>query len=117
DTKLLVQAPRYAHCRPAAQMIFCPTEERRNLPDMMRYGVIAAILLSCSPILRGAQDGSKDASTPAPPAQSAPNADKRVRLPTGLFLDTAGTSIDAGNMPLKMIPAPGGRRLVLLMSG
>ncbi|HET9796139.1 MAG TPA: hypothetical protein VFS34_16950, partial [Thermoanaerobaculia bacterium] len=47
----------------------------------------------------------------------APPSDTRVRLPTGLFLDTAGTSLDVGNMPLKMIPAPGGRRLVLLLSG
>jgi len=53
---------------------------------------------------------------PRASAQTPPS-DTRVRLPTGLFLDTAGTSLDVGNMPLKMIPAPGGRRLVLLMSG
>jgi DNA-binding beta-propeller fold protein YncE len=53
---------------------------------------------------------------PRATAESLPS-DTRVRLPTGLFLDTAGTSLDVGNMPLKMIPAPGGRRLVLLLSG
>jgi hypothetical protein len=39
-------------------MIFCQRDERRTLPDMMRYGAIAAILLASLPILRGGQEGS-----------------------------------------------------------
>jgi DNA-binding beta-propeller fold protein YncE len=40
-----------------------------------------------------------------------------VRLPTGLRLDTVGTSSDLGNLPVKIVPAPGGRRLAVLLSG
>ena len=38
-------------------------------------------------------------------------------LPTGLCLDPAGSSFDAGNMPLAMIASPEGDRLVLSLSG
>ena len=40
-----------------------------------------------------------------------------ARLPTGLRLDTVGTSSDLGSLPLKIVPAPGGRRLAVLLSG
>ena len=38
-------------------------------------------------------------------------------LPTGVCLDPAGSTFDAGNMPLAMIPSPEGDRLVLSLSG
>jgi YVTN family beta-propeller protein len=39
------------------------------------------------------------------------------RLPTGQTLDPAGALTTIGQMPLAMIPAPDGRRLVLLLNG
>jgi YVTN family beta-propeller protein len=39
------------------------------------------------------------------------------RLPTGARLDPAGASTVVGAMPLAMIDAPGGRRLILSLSG
>jgi len=41
----------------------------------------------------------------------------RPRLPTGQTLDPAGVVRDVGPMPLAMVSAPGGRRVVLLMNG
>jgi YVTN family beta-propeller protein len=38
-------------------------------------------------------------------------------LPTGVCLDPAGRSLDAGNMPLAMIASPEGDRLVLSLNG
>jgi YVTN family beta-propeller protein len=40
-----------------------------------------------------------------------------ARLPTGLRLDTVGTTSDLGNFPVKIVPAPGGRHLIVLLSG
>ncbi len=40
-----------------------------------------------------------------------------VQLPTGLRLDPAGSSLDLGNLPLHFALAPGGRQLVVLLSG
>jgi sugar lactone lactonase YvrE len=39
------------------------------------------------------------------------------RLPTGQHLDPAGVVRNVGSMPLALVAAPGGRRLVLLMNG
>ncbi|HEV3076074.1 MAG TPA: beta-propeller fold lactonase family protein, partial [Thermoanaerobaculia bacterium] len=39
------------------------------------------------------------------------------RLPTGVLLDPAGRSSDLGNMPLSMVPAPEGDRVVVLLAG
>ncbi|HLE57567.1 MAG TPA: SMP-30/gluconolactonase/LRE family protein [Rhodothermia bacterium] len=39
------------------------------------------------------------------------------RLPTGVYLDPAGDSFDAGSMPLAMALSPDGRRIVLLLNG
>jgi YVTN family beta-propeller protein len=39
------------------------------------------------------------------------------RLPTGTTLDPAGIVREVGQMPLAMLPSPGGRRLVLLLNG
>jgi YVTN family beta-propeller protein len=39
------------------------------------------------------------------------------RLPTGRWLDPAGTTTPVGQMPLGMVASPGGRRLVLLLGG
>jgi YVTN family beta-propeller protein len=49
------------------------------------------------------------------PEVSAPP--EAARLPTGLRLDTVGTTSDLGNMPVKIVPAPGGRHLIVLLSG
>src|SRR6476661_596507 len=49
------------------------------------------------------------------PQVSSPR--ETARLPTGLLLDTVGTTSDLGNFPVKIVPAPGGRQLVVLLSG
>src|SRR6188474_2280698 len=41
----------------------------------------------------------------------------RPRLPTGVYLDPAGRSFNAGSMPLAMTLAPDGKRVVLLLNG
>ncbi len=51
-----------------------------------------------------------------PPAASLPDQ-ARPRLPTGQVLDPAGTVQPIGQMPLAMLVAPGGRRLVMLLNG
>jgi YVTN family beta-propeller protein len=38
-------------------------------------------------------------------------------LPTGVQLDPAGASVELGSMPLAMVAAPGGRRVVVMLSG
>ena len=53
---------------------------------------------------------------PAPSSRTGSGADVR-RLPTGQTLDPAGVVRDVGPMPLAMVSAPGGRRLVLLLNG
>ncbi len=40
-----------------------------------------------------------------------------ARLPTGVRLDPAGASIELGSMPVAMIAAPGGNRVVVVLSG
>jgi DNA-binding beta-propeller fold protein YncE len=40
-----------------------------------------------------------------------------ARLPTGVLLDPAGRSSDLGNMPLSMVLAPEGDRVVVLLAG
>jgi DNA-binding beta-propeller fold protein YncE len=39
------------------------------------------------------------------------------RLPTGLRLDPSGETVTLGSMPLAMLPAPGGERLVVSLGG
>lgn len=48
---------------------------------------------------------------------SSNSARETIRLPTGQVLDPAGTVHEIGQMPLAMVPAPGGRRIVLLLNG
>ena len=40
-----------------------------------------------------------------------------ILLPTGKSLDPAGRAIPVGNMPLAMVAAPGGQKLLVLLSG
>ena len=54
------------------------------------------------------------AAAERPEVSSPPEA---VRLPTGLRLDTVGTTSDLGSMPVKIVPAPDGRHLIVLLSG
>ena len=56
------------------------------------------------------------ACRPPSPAGQASGADPR-RLPTGRMLDPAGVTRPVGQMPLGMLAAPDGRRIVLLLSG
>ncbi len=51
----------------------------------------------------------------ASPAATRPPAG--ARLPTGVLLDPAGRSSDLGNMPLSMVLAPEGDRVVVLLAG
>ncbi|MFL5542079.1 MAG: bifunctional YncE family protein/alkaline phosphatase family protein [Longimicrobiaceae bacterium] len=41
----------------------------------------------------------------------------RPRLPTGAWIEPAGTRVDVGPLPLAMLPAPEGDRVVLLQCG
>ena len=52
----------------------------------------------------------------APTSRPEPGAEGR-RLATGQTLDPAGVVLPVGPMPLAMVAAPGGQRLVLLMNG
>ena len=61
---------------------------------------LAAALAACRP------------SSPGPAAAGGAR-----RLPTGQTLDPAGIVREVGQMPLAMLPSPGGRRLVLLLNG
>ena len=56
------------------------------------------------------------ACRPAPPSRALDAAEER-RLPTGRLLDPAGVTRPVGQMPLGMVAAPGGRRVVLSLSG
>jgi YVTN family beta-propeller protein len=56
------------------------------------------------------------ACQPAPSIRPGPGAEGR-RLATGQSLDPAGVVRPVGSMPLAMVSAPGGQRLVLLMNG
>src|SRR4051812_39649874 len=40
-----------------------------------------------------------------------------ILLPTGKSLDPAGRAIRVGNLPLAMVSAPGGQKLLVLLSG
>ncbi|MEP7000597.1 MAG: hypothetical protein ABI969_08955 [bacterium] len=50
-------------------------------------------------------------------AASGTTDDSRGRLPTGARLDPATPLHDVGQMPLAMVEAPDGDRLVLLLNG
>ena len=54
------------------------------------------------------------AAAERPEVSSIPEA---ARLPTGLRLDTVGTTSDLGNLPVRIVPAPDGRHLIVLLSG
>ena len=54
----------------------------------------------------------------APPSRPAAARDSlRPRLPTGVWLDPAGTQVDVGPFALAMLPAPEGDRVLLLICG
>jgi YVTN family beta-propeller protein len=55
------------------------------------------------------------ACRPTPSADTAGGETRR--LPTGQLLDPAGVTREIGQMPLAMVVAPGGRRIVLLLNG
>ncbi|HUO52909.1 MAG TPA: bifunctional YncE family protein/alkaline phosphatase family protein [Gemmatimonadaceae bacterium] len=71
-----------------------------------------AVLLAAAAAL-GACGG---AGAPAGAPASVPDSAHR-RLPTGVRLDPAGTSVDAGNLPLSMAVSPDGRDAALMLSG
>src|SRR5918911_4113782 len=55
------------------------------------------------------------AASPASPARGQNSEPKR--LPTGQRLDPSGDSVTLGSMPLAMLPAPGGEKLVVSLGG
>lgn len=57
------------------------------------------------------------ACTPAPLPEVQPSATLQPRLPTGNYLDPAGTSFTVGSMPLGVTLSPSGDRIVLLLNG
>jgi DNA-binding beta-propeller fold protein YncE len=58
----------------------------------------------------GCASGTTESPEPA-------GTSEQPRLPTGVHLDPAGRSFDAGSMPLAMALSPDGRRVVLLLNG
>src|ERR687883_1570408 len=55
------------------------------------------------------------AASPASPARGQNSEPKR--LPTGQRLDPSGDSVTMGSMPLAMLPAPGGEKLIVSLGG
>src|ERR687883_1113975 len=55
------------------------------------------------------------AASPASPARGQNSEPKR--LPTGQRLDPSGDSVTLGSMPLAMLPAPGGEKLIVSLGG
>ena len=51
------------------------------------------------------------------PAPGTVRAGRTQRLPTGVTLDPAGVTREVGQMPLAMLAAPDGRRVVMLLNG
>ena len=69
-----------------------------------------ATLLAAGALVLAACGGA-----PASPSTAADDAHRR--LPTGARLDPAGTSVDAGNLPLALAISPDDRYAVLLLNG
>jgi DNA-binding beta-propeller fold protein YncE len=61
--------------------------------------------------------GFASAAPAAVTAAAAARPPAGARLPTGVLLDPAGRSSDLGNMPLSMVLAPEGDRVVVLLAG
>jgi DNA-binding beta-propeller fold protein YncE len=55
--------------------------------------------------------------SPAPEGATAAPDDAHGRLPTGVRLDPAGPSVNAGNLPLAMVLSPDHAYAVLLLNG
>jgi YVTN family beta-propeller protein len=68
--------------------------------------LLLALLAACGPSPSTSGSQSNDRATVL-----------RPRLPTGVFLDPAGSSHDVGPMPLSMTLTPDGSRVLLLLSG
>ena len=92
---------------------------------MSQRTLFAAASLTLAVVLPGlsspAAAGSPSAA-PAPiaavtAAAAAARPPAGARLPTGVLLAPAGRSSDLGNMPLSMIVAPEGDRVVVLLAG
>jgi DNA-binding beta-propeller fold protein YncE len=84
----------------------------------MSQRTLFAVFLTLAVALPGpsslALAGSASAAAAAPAATRPPAGG---RLPTGVLLDPAGRSSDLGNMPLSMVLAPEGDRVVVLLAG
>lgn len=70
----------------------------------MRFRLVAPLALAAFSACRASSSSPESAGGPP-------------RLPTGQLLDPAGVVTDVGQMPLAMVPTPGGRRVVLLLNG
>jgi YVTN family beta-propeller protein len=81
----------------------------------------AAAFLTLAVVLPGPSSvvaaGSASAAPAAVTAAAAARPPAGARLPTGVLLDPAGRSSDLGNMPLSMVLAPEGDRVVVLLAG
>ncbi|HSU15729.1 bifunctional YncE family protein/alkaline phosphatase family protein [Longimicrobium sp.] len=83
----------------------------------------AALAAACAPAPSPVPAPAPASPAPAPAAAPAPaqvrvSADSlRPRLPTGVTLDPAAPMRDVGPMPLAILPAPEGGRVVMLLSG
>jgi DNA-binding beta-propeller fold protein YncE len=87
---------------------------------MSQRTVFAAAFLTLAVALPGPFSLAAAGSAPAAGAAvTAPAAGSRTGgiLPTGVRLDPAGRSSDLGNMPLSMVLAPEGDRVVVLLAG
>ena len=70
---------------------------------------VPLLLISLLPACRPATPGGAD--------EGDPFAGQRGLLPTGARLDPEGSIHPIGQFPLNLVAAPGGKRVVLLMSG
>src|SRR5690349_17043836 len=87
-----------------------------NRPAMrqLRVTLPALLLAACQLAPADAPARRDEAGAVVPDAQ----VDDHIgRLPTGVRLDPEGETFATHAFPLTMLPAPGGRRAVLLLSG
>ena len=94
---------------------------------MSQRALFAAAFLMLAVALPGPSSPAAAGSASAAPAAdtavtgvtatAAARPPAGARLPTGVLLDPAGRSSDLGNMPLSMVLAPEGDRVVVLLAG
>ncbi|MEO6779163.1 MAG: SMP-30/gluconolactonase/LRE family protein [Gemmatimonadaceae bacterium] len=86
-----------------------PTSGRGPLPAIALAVAASLLLISCRPPGSAATTPASSGRPGAPEGESV--------LPTGVRLDPAAPSVTLGSMPLAMVMAPAGDRIVVLLNG